>query len=187
MGSVGCISAPYLPSQSTSVTSHTASRKGSPTDPVPEQRHNARGSFIVHDYKRWAWFVAKKAAPTQQVYLTPPDIKGRYADWFDPCPHPRSEWDGLQVSWGERAFCNPPWCDIRPWVQKALEERDKGCVVHMLLPPATSTATWHDLIFPQATQVLFLRIYTPYLRVSDGKTVAMPSCIVTFDGQVGAA
>ena len=55
----------------------------------------------------------------------------------------------------------------------------------MLIPPATSTATWHDLIFPQATRIIFLRRYTPYLRVSDGKTVAMPSCIVTFDG--GAA
>ena len=123
----------------------------------------------------------KKAAPTQQVYLTPEDIKSRYTDWFDPSPHPRPAWDGLQVSWGKRAFCNPPWCNIRPWVEKALQERDKGCVVHMLIPPATSTATWHDLIFPQASQIIFLRRYTPYLRVSDGKTVAMPSCIVTFD------
>ena len=76
----------------------------------------------------------KKAAPTQQVYLTPEDIKSRYTDWFDPSPHPRPAWDGLQVSWGERAFCNPPWCNIRPWVEKALQERDKGCVVHMLTP-----------------------------------------------------
>ena len=125
----------------------------------------------------------KKAAPTQQVYLTPEEIKSRYTDWFDPSPHPRPAWDGLQVSWGERAFCNPPWCNIRPWVEKALHERDEGCAVHMLIPPATSTATWHDLIFPQASQIIFLRRYTPYLRVSDGKTVAMPSCIVTFDWQ----
>mgnify|MGYP001464948791 CR=1 FL=1 len=126
-----------------------------------------------------------KTPATQQVYLTPQDIKGRYTDWFDPCPHPRPVWDGLQVSWGEHAFCNPPWGNIRPWVEKALQERERenGCVVHMLLPPATSTATWHDLIFPQATRIIFLRRYTPYLRVSDGKTVAMPSCIVTFDGQ----
>ena len=33
------------PSQSTSVTSHPASRKGSPTDPVPEQRNKAFGMF----------------------------------------------------------------------------------------------------------------------------------------------
>ena len=26
----------------------------------------------------------KKAAPTQQVYLTPEEIKSRYTDWFDP-------------------------------------------------------------------------------------------------------
>ena len=122
----------------------------------------------------------KKAAPTQQVYLTPEDIKSRYTDWFDPCPYPKPAWDGLQVSWGERVFCNPPWGNIRPWVEKALQERDKGCVVHMLIPPATSTATWHYLVFPKASKTIFLRRYTPYLRVSDGKTVAMPSCIVTF-------
>ena len=125
----------------------------------------------------------KKTAPTQQVYLSPPDIKSRYVDWFDPCPHLRPAWDGLEVSWGQHAFVNPPWGNIRPWVEKALLERDKGCVVHMLIPPATSTATWRDLIFPQSSQIIFLRRYTPYLRVSDGKTVAMPSCIATFDGQ----
>ena len=62
----------------------------------------------------------KKAAPTEQVYLTPLHIKGHYADWFDPCPHPHPPWDGLELSWGDRAFCNPPWCNIRPWVEKAL-------------------------------------------------------------------
>ena len=40
-----CISAPYRPSQSTSVTSHPALRKGSPTDPVPLHRKRAFGMF----------------------------------------------------------------------------------------------------------------------------------------------
>ena len=66
-------------------------------------------------------------------------------------------------------------------VEKPLEERDKGCVVHMLIPQATNTATWRDLVFPKASQLILLRRYTPYLRVNDGQTVVMPSCIVTFD------
>ena len=38
-----CTSAPYLPSQSTSITSHPCRRNGSPTLPVPLQRKRALG------------------------------------------------------------------------------------------------------------------------------------------------
>ena len=116
----------------------------------------------------------------EQIYLTPPSIKESYSGWFDPCPHPRPSWDGLEVDWEAKTFCNPPWRKTRPWVEKASKERTKGKEVHLLLPASPNTAVFHDLIFPEATEVQWLRGDTPYHRVSDNKQVKLGSCIVKF-------
>lgn len=56
--------------------------------------------------------------------------------------------DGLAQSWeGERVWCNPPYSNIRPWVEKAWQERAE--LVVMLLPAnRTEQGWWHDLIEP---------------------------------------
>ena len=101
--------------------------------------------------------------------MTPPAIKDKYADRFDPCPHPRPEgFDGLEVDWGEKAFVNPPWRNIRPWVEKAMAQAKKGCCVHMLLAVVTSTRVFHDLIFPNA-KIEFIRGDVKYFNVKSGK------------------
>ena len=70
----------------------------------------------------------------EQLFLTPKSIMSKYATFFDPSPHPRPDgFDGLRVDWGEHAFVTPPWGNIRPWVEKAILEREKGCCVHMLI------------------------------------------------------
>ena len=67
----------------------------------------------------------------EQIFLTPESIMSKYEGWYDPCPHPRhSGFDGLEVAWGQKAFVNPPWGNIRPWVEKALLERGKGCCAY---------------------------------------------------------
>ena len=121
---------------------------------------------------------SESKAAKEQIFLTPPYILKRYEGWFDPCPHPRPDnFDGLQVSWGERAFVNPPWGNVRPWVEKAILESGKGCVVHMLLP-ARPTACWfYDLILPNA-DVEWIRGRVPYQRVRDGQIVCLESCFV---------
>ena len=105
----------------------------------------------------------------EQEYLTPECIASKYVGYFDPCPFPRQEWDGLQVEWGERAFVNPPFRYVRPWVEKAITESEKGCLVHMLIPSAVCTGVWHDLIFPKAREIIFLRRNQPFLRMRDKK------------------
>ena len=116
----------------------------------------------------------------EQVFLTPRCILQQYDGWMDPCPHPRPEgFDGLQADWGPRAFVNPPWGHIRPWVEKALLECDKGCSVDMLIAAKPTTRVFHDLIFPNAT-VEWIRGRVPYLRVRDGETVSLESCWVRF-------
>lgn len=63
--------------------------------------------------------------------------------------------DGLSKPWaGERVWCNPPYSNIRPWVQKAWSEwkfpfhRPEATV--MLLPAnRTEQKWWADLVEPQ--------------------------------------
>jgi phage N-6-adenine-methyltransferase len=56
--------------------------------------------------------------------------------------------DGLAQSWaGERVWCNPPFSDLRPWVEKAW--KDTAELVVMLLPANRTEQTfWQDLIEP---------------------------------------
>jgi phage N-6-adenine-methyltransferase len=62
--------------------------------------------------------------------------------YYDP------ESDGLVSSWhAERVWCNPPYSDIRPWVEKV--GRSNAQLVVMLLPSnRTEQAWWQDLIEP---------------------------------------
>lgn len=42
--------------------------------------------------------------------------------------------DGLKLPWTSHNFCNPPYNDITPWVDKAIMEAGRGCVTAMLIP-----------------------------------------------------
>lgn len=59
--------------------------------------------------------------------------------------------NGLAHSWTAcRVWCNPPYSDIRPWVEKAWAEHHAGCALIAMLLPANRTeqAWWQDLIEP---------------------------------------
>lgn len=61
--------------------------------------------------------------------------------------------DGLAQPWAsERVWCNPPYSNIRPWLQKAWEEWRAGAELIVMLLPANRTeqAWWQDLVEPQA-------------------------------------
>lgn len=52
--------------------------------------------------------------------------------------------NALTKSWdGERVWCNPPYSDIMPWVEKAHVEMDNGCdFIAMLLPSNRTEQPW---------------------------------------------
>lgn len=61
--------------------------------------------------------------------------------------------DGLSKSWaGERVWCNPPYDDIEPWLEKAWRE-DKADLIVMLLPAdRTWMGWWQHYIEPHRDQ-----------------------------------
>lgn len=99
---------------------------------------------------------------------------------FDPCPLD-SDFDGLEIEWGQRNFCNPPYSRGKQpkWIQKGFEESRKGKLVVMLLPARTDTAAWHDFVM-KADEIRFVR---GRLKFGDGEGRAtFPSVIVVFRG-----
>lgn len=75
------------------------------------------------------------------------------------------ETDGLSQPWHGVVWCNPPYSDLRPWVDKAALEiqRDGGPLTIVMLLPANRTEQgwWQDYIEPERragrVEVRFLR------------------------------
>ncbi len=54
---------------------------------------------------------------------------------------------GLEASWsGERIYCNPPYSDIRPWLEKAWRETAADLIVMLLPANRTEQGWWQQLI-----------------------------------------
>jgi hypothetical protein len=76
----------------------------------------------------------------------------------DPCPlGGKLCMDGRAIDWSERTFVNPPYNEIPKWIKKALEEKEKGKTVVMLIPARVKSKYWFDYIWTQATEIRFYR------------------------------
>lgn len=61
------------------------------------------------------------------------------------------ERSGLERAWhGEQVWCNPPYSNMRAWVEKAWREHVAGCPLVVMLAPANRTEQkwWQELIEP---------------------------------------
>lgn len=73
-------------------------------------------------------------------WRTPEDLMSMFKGWDDPCLPGRT--DGLNRKWRSPAYCNPPYSDPLPWVEKAIAEASKGKRVVMLLRHDSSAGWW---------------------------------------------
>jgi site-specific DNA-methyltransferase (adenine-specific) len=97
---------------------------------------------------------------------------------FDPCPL-NSDFNGLTINWKGNVFINPPYSNIRAFLEKGIEEVNNGnsnvCV--FLIPSRTDTKWFHDLIYNKAE----IRFIKGRLKFGEGKNSApFPSMIVIF-------
>ena len=67
--------------------------------------------------------------------------------------------DGLSRSWDNRVvFMNPPYGGhTGEWLKKAYESSLRGATVVCLIVSSTDRSYWHELIFPYASQIRFIR------------------------------
>jgi phage N-6-adenine-methyltransferase len=88
--------------------------------------------------------------------------------------------DGLKQDWmGQRVFMNPPYGGhTLKWIKKAYEESKRGAIVVCLIVSATDRSYWHDIIFPFAEQIRFIR---GRLNFDEHKSTApFSSAIIVF-------
>ncbi len=96
---------------------------------------------------------------------------------FDPCPLD-GDTDGratLFCSWsGRRVFCNPPYSDIRPFLERWTESE----LAVYLIPARTDTRWFHQIVLPHAAEIRFIR---GRLRFGGAVNSApFPSMVVIF-------
>lgn len=70
--------------------------------------------------------------------------------------------------WGN--WCNPPYSDIMPWVQKAVEEMKRGCLTVMLIPADTSVK-WFKKAFDNCTECHFISGRLSFVNADKQKPV----------------
>ena len=95
---------------------------------------------------------------------------------FDPCPI-NNTFNGLEIDWKSKNFVNPPYSQLKLWIEKAYKEYEKGKLVVMLIPARTDTIAFHKYIYNQAE----IRFIKGRLKFSNSKNSApFPSMIVIF-------
>ena len=100
-----------------------------------------------------------------------------FEGWYDPCPlNDNPEVDGLQIDWKDKTYVNPPYSNPLAWVEKAIEESNKGKMIVMLLRVDTSTKWFAKLIEAKA-KIMWIN---KRLKHHTGKPANFPSMLVVL-------
>jgi|9_EtaG_2_1085328.scaffolds.fasta_scaffold09331_7 phage N-6-adenine-methyltransferase len=87
------------------------------------------------------------------------------------------------TDWGSVNWCNPPYSDIGPWVNKAIEQMDRGCLTVMLIPADTSVK-WFKNAFENCTECHFISGRLAFINAETQKPVSgnnKGSVVFVFD------
>ena len=85
------------------------------------------------------------------------ELNAEFCFDHDPCPL-NATFDGLKTEWGYSNFVNPPYDRINKpkFIKKAYDEWLKGKTCVLLIPSATGTKQFHELILPNA-EIRFIK------------------------------
>jgi len=116
-------------------------------------------------------------------WSTPKDFYAKLDKEFhfdmDPCPL-RSDKDGIDINWVGNIFVNPPYSNIRLFLEKGISEVKNGNAktVVFLVPARTDTRWFHDLVYGKFE----LRFVKGRLKFGDSKNSApFPSMLVIIN------
>lgn len=107
------------------------------------------------------------------------DAEFHFAD--DACPLGGSV-NGLMREWASPCFCNPPYSNIAPWLEKAMLESKAGKTVVMLIPSRTDTRWWHAYVM-KASEIRFIKGRLKFNGAKNG--APFPSAVVVFNHNSG--
>lgn len=126
-------------------------------------------------------------------WLTPPDLLHKLGAFdLDPCAPVNRPWntarhhytvedDGLRQAWFGRVFCNPPYDTalIVRFIRKCTEHRNAIALTFA----RTDTRMFHELIFPKAYAILFIKGRLSFYHATGerGGTAGAPSCLIAFN------
>lgn len=96
---------------------------------------------------------------------------------FDPCPL-CSLVDGLKIDWGKSNFVNPPYSQLKRWIEKSIQEHAKGRRVLLLIPARTDTKAF-KLLFEYGSIITFI---SGRLRFNEANSAPFPSMLVDLIG-----
>lgn len=80
------------------------------------------------------------------------------------------EQNSLLCSWGSVNWCNPPYSNITPWVNKTIEQHELGKTIVMLVPADTSVK-WFKLAYESCNEVRFISGRISFINADTQKPV----------------
>lgn len=114
-------------------------------------------------------------------WATPKKIYDHFMkiNYFDPCPL-NAKFNGLEIEWKEINFVNPPYSQIKKWIDKAIKEKEKGKHILMLLPARTDTK-WFEKLCENNAEIIFIK---GRLHFNDSKSAPFPSMLVRLNNKI---
>lgn len=127
-------------------------------------------------------------------WATPQDfydgLNGKYNFTLDPCATAQNtkcpkfftqQDDGLSQDWGgHNVYVNPPYSNVKVWVEKALKESKKpDTTIVMLVAARTDTKFFHEYC-TKANQIFFIKGRLKFGGSTN--SAPFPSMVVVFGG-----
>tara|TARA_R110000824_G_scaffold222578_1_gene410245 strand:- start:23 stop:451 length:429 start_codon:yes stop_codon:yes gene_type:complete len=121
-------------------------------------------------------------------WMTPIDlleeIKNEFGELFDPCPKDFDySFNGLDISWSREKVCfvNPPYSQIKLWVEKCYKESLLGSKIVLLIPARTDTRYFHSFINNKA-DVRFIKGRLKFIHPDgrNSKSAPFPSILCLY-------